>query len=176
VMAPAFTAPLEIDVTIAHDLWQDSGLTLDETIRSALHHTLNEAKLPAPLSGRPVEISVVLSSDENVRILNATYRGKDQPTNVLSFPMLDEEPLPENDEPTALGDIVLAYETVAAEAAAQGKTLHDHLTHLLIHGMLHLLGYDHIQANEAEKMEMLEIAILDKMGIENPYNTIEFMA
>lgn len=107
------------------------------------------------------EIAVVLADDAFVQNLNKQYRGKDKPTNVLSFPasLGDGE----------LGDIILAFETIEREAAEQQKTFRNHATHLLVHGFLHLLGYDHIEEKEAEIMEKLEIKILKKLGISNPY-------
>lgn len=116
------------------------------------------------------EVSVVLSDSKTVQDLNATYRQKDKPTNVLSFPydaldMLHEQA----DEISELGDIILAYEVLVAEAKAEGKSIENHFKHLCLHGLLHLLGYDHEEDNEAEEMEALEIKILAKMNIKNPY-------
>lgn len=105
------------------------------------------------------EVAVVLANDAFVRQLNHQYRGKDKPTNVLSFPGDGE----------SLGDIVLARQTVAKEAKAQGKTFKAHATHLLVHGMLHLSGHDHAREKEAAAMEALEIRILKKLGVSNPY-------
>lgn len=105
------------------------------------------------------EVSVVLADDTFVQQLNKQYRGKDKPTNVLSFPN-DDEPL---------GDIILAYDTIEREALAQDKSFRNHAIHLIIHGLLHLLGHDHERALEAEKMESAEIKILKKLGINNPY-------
>lgn len=105
------------------------------------------------------EMAVVLADDAFVRDLNKTFRGKDKPTNVLSFPGEEE----------ALGDIVLALETIAREADKQGKTFRDHATHLLVHGMLHLLGFDHARAKDAAAMEKREIKILKTLGVANPY-------
>jgi len=107
------------------------------------------------------EISLVLMDDAGVQALNRDYRNKDKPTNILSFPAVNALGL--------LGDIVLARETIVAEADAAGKALPDHLSHLIIHGVLHLLGYDHIEASEAEAMEAIEITALAKLGIANPY-------
>ena len=106
------------------------------------------------------ELSVVLADDAAVRALNQRWRGRDAPTNVLSFAS-GERPL--------LGDVVLAYETVAREAAEQGKHLADHLAHLVAHGVLHLLGFDHEAADEAETMEALERRILAGLGVADPY-------
>ncbi|KZX89119.1 rRNA maturation RNase YbeY, partial [Erythrobacter sp. HI0019] len=117
--------------------------------------------------------SVLFTSDEEVHALNREWRGKDKPTNVLSFPMLEREDLldlaPEG-PPEMLGDIALAAGTCAREAAEKGVTLETHATHLLIHGLLHLAGHDHVDSDaQAEAMEALEIAALAKLGIGDPY-------
>ena len=105
-------------------------------------------------------VSVVLSSDAEVKALNRDYRGKDKPTNVLSFPM---------GEDNELGDIVLAFETVKKEAAEQKKSFRAHTAHLVVHGTLHLLGYDHMTDKEADDMQSREIALLKAFKIKNPY-------
>ena len=117
--------------------------------------------------------SVLFTSDADVHALNKEWRGKDKPTNVLSFPMLERDDLlaltPEG-PPEMLGDLALAYETCAREAAEKGIALEDHATHLIVHGLLHLAGHDHVDSDEqAEAMEALEIAALAKMGIPDPY-------
>ncbi len=117
-----------------------------------------------------VEISLVLADDAMVQGLNRQYRGQDKPTNVLSFAALDgEEDEPLADGPLLLGDVVLAFETARREAVAEDKPLADHLSHLLVHGVLHLLGYDHLADDEAEEMESRERAILADLGIADPY-------
>ncbi|HZA02151.1 MAG TPA: rRNA maturation RNase YbeY [Hyphomicrobiaceae bacterium] len=113
--------------------------------------------------------AVALSSDKHVRALNRAYRGKDEPTNVLSFPAL---PARGGAGGRFLGDIVLAAETVAREAAEQGKPLRHHLQHLVVHGLMHLYGFDHRSAAEAEEMEALEAKILARLGITNPYTEL----
>lgn len=113
------------------------------------------------------EISVVLSYADHVHTLNNEYRDKDKPTNILSFPV-SEKPVLAPAGP--LGDLVLAYEVVKEEAQNENKTFHDHLSHLLVHGFLHLLGHDHMNDEEAEEMEKLEIEILGAIGIKNPYD------
>lgn len=124
-----------------------------------------------------VELSVSLVCDEQIREINAEFRDKKQATNVLSFPSLDEtliraeglqNALGEN-EYVFLGDIVIAYETMKKESLAQNKKFCDHLTHIILHSILHLLGYDHEEDKMADKMESLEINILQQMGIINPY-------
>lgn len=113
------------------------------------------------------EISVVLADDDFVQELNNSWRHQDSPTNVLAFPASDDE-TPAT-EIRMLGDVVVAFQTSAREANEQGKTLNSHLAHLIVHGVLHLMGYDHMTDDDAEQMEGLEITILSRMGIRNPY-------
>ena len=122
----------------------------------------------AALGAAAGTVAILLTDDDTVRDLNARFRGKDRPTNVLSFPAA---PMPGAELPP-LGDIVLAFETCASEAATQGKTLVDHLTHLVVHGVLHLLGRDHQDDAEAEAMEAEERSILAGLGIADPYRLI----
>ena len=114
------------------------------------------------------ELSLVFSNDERVQELNADYRGKPKPTNVLSFPSNLPGELPAGQE-KLLGDVIVAFETISREASEQGKTLENHLCHLIVHGVLHLLGYDHEIDSSADKMEALEIAALAHMSVPNPY-------
>jgi len=120
----------------------------------------------AALGAEVGAIVVLLTDDETVRDLNARFRDKDRPTNVLSFPAAG---MPDTGGPAPLGDIVLAYGVCAEEARAQGKTLANHLTHLVVHGVLHLLGRDHEDDAEAETMEAEERAVLARLGVADPY-------
>ena len=116
------------------------------------------------------EVSLVLADDDFVRVLNRDYRGKDCPTNVLSFENAEKPP---KGQTWLAGDIVVAYQTVAREAADQGKTFEAHLAHLLIHGTLHLQGYDHLTEKQARVMETTEIEIMHSLGYNDPYQDVE---
>lgn len=124
--------------------------------------------LPEPPRGK-LAATLLLADDEAIRALNGQWRGQDRPTNVLSFPC-PALPGPAG-APAAIGDVVLAYETVAREAAEEGKTLSDHAAHLVVHGLLHLLGHDHLADAEADAMERLEVLALERLGIADPYRT-----
>ncbi|NIJ42185.1 putative rRNA maturation factor [Parvibaculum indicum] len=157
---------LTIDIVREAGDW-DSGTA--EIVRRAAEHAYVVAG-----DAEGAELCVVLGDDKLVQALNRTYRGKDAPTNVLSFPAMEmpgmaggEPLLPE--ESALLGDVVLARETIAREAVEQHKSLSDHLTHLVVHGVLHLLGHDHMEDEEAEEMEALERDILEDLGIADPY-------
>ncbi|MBP3402503.1 MAG: rRNA maturation RNase YbeY [Alphaproteobacteria bacterium] len=118
---------------------------------------------------RSAEVSVLLADDVAIHALNKTYRGIDRPTNVLSFAALDDADEPIVD-PLLLGDIVVAFETTKREAEEQKISMADHLFHLIVHGVLHLIGYDHMTDADAAEMEALEIEILARNGMENPYD------
>ena len=117
-----------------------------------------------------VELSVMLTDDETVRVYNRDYRGKDKPTNVLTFALTEAEgPDALPDQPVVLGDVLLAFETVAREAQQEDKSFENHVFHLVTHGVLHLLGYDHHVEEDAREMERLETAILAEFAIADPY-------
>ena len=118
--------------------------------------------------GANAELTLVFADDALVRALNRDFRGRDEPTNVLSFSARDGR-APAPGAPLLLGDVVLAYETAAAEAAASGRPLADHVAHLVVHGVLHLLGHDHARAADAKRMEALEVRILAGLGVADPY-------
>ncbi|WP_299732713.1 rRNA maturation RNase YbeY [uncultured Tateyamaria sp.] len=126
-----------------------------------------------------VEVAILGCDDALIATLNADFRGKPTPTNVLSWPEEDlspdiegappHAPTPDPDGTISLGDIAIAYDTCALEAAGQGKPMRDHVTHLIVHGTLHLLGYDHIRDLDATRMEALEVKLLGIMGVPDPY-------
>ena len=127
------------------------------------------------------EISILACDDARIAALNADFRGKPQPTNVLSWPAQDHRPEQDGDRPalprsvtqpgpdTELGDIAIAFETCEREAREAGRPFDHHVLHLVVHGILHLLGYDHIRDKDATLMEGIEVAILGKLGVDNPY-------
>ncbi|HEX6103610.1 MAG TPA: rRNA maturation RNase YbeY [Alphaproteobacteria bacterium] len=149
-----------IAVLVSSPMWRVPGLRPAERARRAAR-----AALAAKAPGRPVALAILLSEDGEVRALNRRWRGKDKPTNVLSFPSGGKGP----GGRLMLGDIVLAFETLAREAEAAGKPVSHHLSHLVVHGVLHLLGYDHDQPAEARRMEGLEVRVLAGLGIPDPY-------
>lgn len=153
----------ELAVEVVREAGDWSAFGPAETLIEALAREI--AADPGLDFGR-AEASIALASDARVRELNRAYRGKDKPTNVLSFPSA----LPiEASEPTYLGDIILAAETLAREAAELGIPPAHHFQHLCVHGLLHLLGFDHESLTDAREMESLETTILARLGIPDPY-------
>jgi probable rRNA maturation factor len=162
-----------LEIALEADEEWDSSRSWDLLVRRAAEAAIAESAFPQlATSERPIEVSVLLTGDEKVRELNAEYRGKDNPTNVLSFPMASADDLrqatvagPE----LLLGDIILAHGVCVAEAADKGVSIEQHATHLIVHGTLHLLGYDHHDDTEAADMESREVRALGRLGIANPY-------
>ena len=157
---------LEIDI---EQPWPDSADWEALALRAA--DTL--AGVAPELAHPRLTASVLFTSDDEVHILNREWRGKDKPTNVLSFPMLERQDLlalPDNGPPEMLGDIALAWETCSREAAEKAISVEDHATHLIVHALLHLAGHDHETSSEdARAMEELEIKTLALLGIADPY-------
>ncbi|MBS3651139.1 rRNA maturation RNase YbeY [Pseudaminobacter sp. 19-2017] len=154
---------VEIDLAVEAGDWPPRS-ALDALAACAVEATLEEVGARA---GHTVELSLVFTSDEHIRTLNAEWRGKDKPTNVLSFPAFPVTP--GASLPPMLGDIVLAAETVLSEAELEGKPLDHHISHLIVHGLLHLMGHDHEENEQAELMEGLERRILARLAIPDPY-------
>ena len=158
---------INIDIIQRSRFWQEYNFCNLRYFSFVLHACYNIIN-----GSEKIEVSLVLTDDNEITKLNNQYRGKNTPTNVLSFPIVEEYLFQSDSIVTAKGDIVLSYNIIKKEAYDQKKTFQNHFTHLLIHGFLHLLGYDHIQDNEAKKMESIEVLALEKLGIHNPYINI----
>ena len=157
-------SPLEIEIVRHSELWDSIEVSGDTLSRAALAAFAASSAAP----DAPCEVTLVLTDDDEMRELNRTWRGKDSSTNVLSFPV--GEPVGEaHGEPSPLGDIVLAGEAVIEEAKVKGIPAADHAAHLVVHGMLHLLGFDHERDADAERMESFETKVLAGLGIADPY-------
>ncbi|MCB1784017.1 MAG: rRNA maturation RNase YbeY [Alphaproteobacteria bacterium] len=161
---------IDIGISIEDEEWENKIPDLDdflnETLETAIMRGLSEKRITAP---ETIEISIVLADNNFVQDLNKRYRNKDKPTNVLSFPQTEEEEIEMNAPFLSLGDIIIARETIESESIEQDKSFTDHFRHMLVHGCLHLLHYDHETDEEANVMETLEISILQNFGIKNPY-------
>lgn len=164
---------LIVETTVAAGDWEgttDWAALADRACRAALTLTPHAALADG---GFTCEVAVRLTDDGEVEGLNSQYRGKQQPTNVLSFPMVQSDLLDSvadsDDGEVLLGDIILAAGTVAREAADQDIAPHDHAAHLIVHGMLHLLGYDHDDDGAAEHMEAIETSACAALGLRDPY-------
>lgn len=152
-----------VDVVTESSLWSALPGAKDaarRAVEAALAETQSKCRKDA-------ELAVILADDRRLKELNGIWRGKDQPTNVLSFPAAEGDEIATSE---LLGDVVLAFETIAAEAKSGGKTLDDHFAHLVVHGTLHLFGFDHVDADEAERMENAERSALKRLGIADPYS------
>ena len=162
-----------LEIAIEADEEWDSRRSWDQLVRDAAEAAIAESAVPwLSASRRPVELSVRLSGNDEVQALNGQWRGKNKPTNVLSFPLLGGEELQEANvagPELLLGDIILAHGVCLTEAAEKGLSVEQHAAHLIVHGTLHLLGYDHQGEDEAVDMEAREIRALGRLGIANPY-------
>jgi probable rRNA maturation factor len=162
-----------LEIALDADEEWDSSRSWEQLVRDAAEAAVAESAFPElGTAGRPIELSVRLTGDDAVRALNAQWRGQDKPTNVLSFPMLGQDDLRDANvagPELLLGDIIVARGVCEAEAARKGVPVDRHATHLIIHGTLHLLGYDHHDDGDAADMEAREIRALERLGIANPY-------
>jgi probable rRNA maturation factor len=159
---------LDIQISVEDGGWPEETVLAaisQRVLGAAADYLAREEGQPFPEMAP--ELSLVFTNDDSIQEINAEWRGMDKPTNVLSFPAFPIEP---GDKPgPMLGDIVVARETVEREAVDLDKSFDDHLTHLLVHGFLHLFGYDHMEKEEAEEMESLETRILAGLGLSDPY-------
>lgn len=163
-VSPAGEIPaIDIEITVEAGDWAPEA-ALQALVERAIGAAAATIALQPDESGA---VSLLFTGDAEIRVLNREWRGKDKPTNVLSFPAPDMiNPGPEL---PPLGDIIIAHETVAREAAEEAKTFDHHLTHLIVHGFLHIMGYDHETDEEAEEMEDLERKALQALAIDDPY-------
>jgi probable rRNA maturation factor len=155
------SGPVRIDLSVEAGEWPEEA-ELGRIVAHVVEATLSELRLEP----EECELSVLFTDDAHIADLNARWRGKDKPTNVLSFPAATVAGAA---VPPVLGDIVLASETIAAEAAMDEKPFDHHLTHLIVHGLLHLFGHDHEEEDAAEAMEALERRVLLRLAIPDPY-------
>lgn len=163
-------------ITLNEPVWEELLSELEQLANEVLIKTLEYVETHEEIDflslGKPVIINLCLSDDNEVHTLNRDFRGMDKPTNVLSFAAIDDPEFDRNIElfdEIELGDIIIALETMQREAAEKQISLNSHFCHLLTHGILHLLGFDHIEDEEAEYMEEFEIQILKQLNISNPY-------
>ncbi|HEY0291840.1 MAG TPA: rRNA maturation RNase YbeY [Hansschlegelia sp.] len=161
-MSPDRPPPVALETVRDSDLW-DALPDAEAIVEAAAAAVFAEARLVCPADA---ELSVTLADDARVKALNAEWRAKDKPTNVLTFPAVEPD---ETADAAMLGDVILAFETVEREAREEGKPLSGHVSHLVIHGVLHLFGYDHLDDGEAEEMEAIETRALARLGIADPY-------
>jgi probable rRNA maturation factor len=158
-----------IDIALINEGWPESIDWQVLAKRSADLAIAKSAHADLATLAECVEIVVRLTSDEEVQALNKAYRGKDKPTNVLSFPMMEPDAIDGHPGELMLGDIVLAQGVCVAEAAERSISVEAHATHLIVHGVLHLLGYDHIEEADAEEMEAIERRVMRDLGLHDPY-------
>jgi probable rRNA maturation factor len=171
----ADAAILDLEVIAETPAWAERLPDFVELCRSAAGVAFAAAHGHRQFPGGSAEACLLLSEDARVRALNKTFRGRDESTNVLSFSNVEVDVLAAagaDGPPSGLGDIVIAFETTADEAAQEGKSLSDHLSHLVVHGVLHLLGYNHSTDGEAFEMEALEVRSLSTLGIADPYSSV----
>jgi len=161
----ALPAPPETEVLIVAECW-----AAEADAEAIVHRAIETAASIVEADTGDAELAVMLTDDAGIRTLNKNWRGQDKPTNVLSFPALQPTGARSaGDAPRMLGDIAIAYETARREADDEQRPFDHHLSHLAVHGFLHLIGYDHQTDAEADAMENLEREILGQLGIPDPY-------
>ena len=172
---------IAVDVIVNDDKWTDAvdfdAIKVAEELKDlAFQYVADNGKHELLDMKKTFQVNVCLSNDEEVHQLNKQFRGMDKPTNVLSFANIDDDDFwgdLENSDEVSLGDIILAFETLQNEAQIKNISVYAHYCHLLVHGFLHLLGFDHQEDDEAEEMEGLEIDILAAFSVDNPYQEVE---
>lgn len=167
------TTRLAVDIIMEDEAWT-AVFGLDEAISSAAEQAYARAnvRLANQITADRASVAVALLSDAGMRVLNSQFRHQDKPTNVLSFPAIEHRHAGAGrgvEDPRALGDVALAYETIDREARQEGIAVVDHVRHLVVHGILHLLGFDHESDTDADRMEAMETRILAELGVADPY-------
>jgi probable rRNA maturation factor len=154
---------MNLEISIDYDKWDEIN------VNSIVENTVATVLSEIGIKKNNIEICFLFTNDEEIKVLNNTYRGINKATNVLSFPMskIDDDGNCEN--PIILGSIAFAYQTIKRESKEQNKLLEKHMRHLIVHSVLHLLGYDHVQQTETATMEALEVKILKKLNVADPY-------
>lgn len=169
---------IDLDICLRSADWEDQFPEYQMRIEACFEQILTQVHEARNFEEIPhLELSILLCADKDIQELNKDYRDRDRATNVLSFPSLSEKDMDVfltkgreiPDFPIILGDIIFAFQTIEREALEQAKSFSDHFCHLCLHGMLHLLGYDHVEDAQAEKMEALEKKLLSKLSIDDPY-------
>lgn len=181
---------IRVTIVPASARWKNAFPRMKQKIEKAVRAAVEGAHKPAFLKKKPLEVTLLLTTDARIRVLNRDWRGMDKPTNVLSFPQFPLSPPPASRAKarihkgspatvdqiaafagvTPVGDVILALQTIRREAKEQKKSIENHMIHLVVHGTLHLFGYDHIRAGDAKTMERLEVDILASLGYPDPYN------
>ncbi|PZQ13034.1 MAG: rRNA maturation RNase YbeY [Ancylobacter novellus] len=165
-MSPDRSTPVALETVRDSELWNELP-DAEAVVAAAVVAAFAEAELKALPDA---ELAVTLSDDARVAALNGEWRDKPKPTNVLTFPAVEPD---ETADAPMLGDVILAFETVEREAREEGKRLSDHVSHLVVHGVLHLFGHDHLDDEEAEEMEALETRALARLGVADPYAALD---
>jgi probable rRNA maturation factor len=165
-----YSASPATEILVVADCWR-----AEADVEAIIHRAIQTAAEMVDADTGDAELAIMLTDDAGIRTLNANWRGIDKPTNVLSFPALQPAAGAPDDAPRMLGDIAIAYETTRKEADDEQKPFDHHLSHLAVHGFLHLIGYDHEKNDDAEAMESLEQEILAQLGIPDPYADRERM-
>lgn len=159
---------LQIHITQNSEVW-DQVPNLQALVERGIHLALQKV-LATEIGAHDIHVDVTLTDEPEITRINKQFRGKEGPTNVLSFPQYESvEQIQHQSEFILLGDMVFSYTTLKNEAESEGKTFEDHMTHLLVHSALHLVGFDHKEDMQAKQMEALEIQLLSEVGILNPY-------
>ncbi len=167
---------INFEVIVEDDNWNNCVPEYNLLVDKSMENLCENSVVPEIYNDKNIHINIVLSNDDNIQILNRDFRSKDKATNVLSFALIDDDEIDLiisqceiSGEDIPVGDIFIALETIKKEAKNQNKNLNNHFQHMLVHGVLHIFGYDHINGEDAKIMEDLEIKILDSLNIGNPY-------